>query len=287
MGKFEFAKKIVRHFKRGYEVYNWIEISRSALIFNYQFFTQQTRHEIIPVLKGNAYGHGIEVVTEALINENIAYVAVDGYFEALKVHTVNKKQRVLVMGMIKPANIPRLILKNKAFVVHDVDSINAYGNLNKPIKLHLEINTGMNRYGIAKNELDAYLQLIASYPKLELEGVMSHLADADGSTEKTINEAVRIFENCVKKVKAAGFTPQYIHIGQSAGSLRIKSKAINASRIGIGFYGINPYPPKHPRYKLCQQLRPALSLKTTITEVHTLSKGDKVSYNYTYTAPKK
>ena len=287
MGKLNFAKKTLSHFIRGYEVYNTIEVSRKALLFNSEFFKKQTNHQIIPVLKGNAYGHGIEVVAEAIKGQDFPYVAVDGYFESLKVHEVNKHQQVLVMGMIKPKNISRLHLKNKAFVVHDVSSIKAYGDLHKPIKLHLEINTGMNRYGISKNELAEYLKLIASYPKLMLEGVMSHLADADGADENTVNDALKLFEQCVEQIRDAGFTPTYIHIGQSAGSMRLKSKIINASRIGIGFYGINPFPSDHPLYTRCQKLKPVLTLKSTITETHTLSKGDKVSYNYTFTAPKK
>lgn len=285
MRAFSLVNKLATHLSRSYDVYNQIEISQSALLSNLKFFQQQTNTQIIPVLKGNAYGHGIEQVTQALRHEQLSYVAVDGYFEALRVQAVNPKQSVLVMGMIKPGNVPKLRLRRKAFVVHDQATIKAFGLLNKKAKLHLEINTGMNRYGINPAELNEYLKLIQSYPKLDLEGVMSHFADADGDDEQTVQAAVNIFDSCVEQVQTK-FSPTYIHISQSAGSLRTKSRYANTSRVGIGFYGINPYLPNHPLYTACQALKPALTLKSTISEVHKLKKGDKVSYNYTFEARK-
>lgn len=284
MGKFNFAKKLTQQLARSYDVYNWIEVSRSALLHNCGFFEEHANLQIIPVLKGNAYGHGIHEVMEALSVKGLQYVAVDGYFEALKVHETNKHQNVLVMGMIKASNIPRLRLKGLSFVVHDPDSINAFGRLNKRIKLHLEINTGMNRCGISPSEVDKYLKLFKKFPKLELEGVMSHLADADGDDFNTVDDAVKIFDNCVENIKSQGFLPTIIHISQSAGSLRAKSKYANSMRLGIGMYGINPYPKDHKFHRVCKNLRPALCLKSTIIEVQKLKKGEKVSYNYTYTA---
>lgn len=278
---------VLQKLAHSYEVHNKVEVSGSALLHNLDFFEAQTGQLIIPVLKGNAYGHGIEIVTEALKNRKLPYVAVDGYFEALRVQAVNPKQPVLVMGMIKPVNIPKLNRKNKAFVVHDLATLKAFGNLGKRVKIHLELNTGMNRYGISISQLSKYLRLIKVYPKLQLEGVMSHLADADGDAEETVSDAVALFDQAVQKIIKAGFAPQYLHIGQSAGSLRVRSRYANMCRVGIGFYGINPYPPGHRLFKECQKLRPALALKSTITEVHELRKGDKVSYNYTFTAPKK
>jgi alanine racemase len=267
-------------------VHNKIEVSGSAILHNLGFFEAQSKTKIIPVLKGNAYGHGIEQVTQALKPVSPDYVAVDGYFEALRVQASNSKQNVLVMGMIKVSNIPKLRLRRMAFVVHDMQTIRAFGRQGRPVKIHLELNSGMNRYGISPDTLGAYLKLIKSYPKLQLEGVMSHLADSDGKSEVTVNDAVTIFDQAVKKILSDGFNPTYIHIGQSAGSLRVKSEYANASRIGIGLYGINPYPKNHQLFKICQQLKPVLTLKSTITEVHNLKKGDKVSYNYTFTAPK-
>lgn len=278
-------RKLARRLERQYDVYNRIEVSKSALLHNVRFFQQRTDMLVLPVLKGNAYGHGIEQVAVALKGQKFPYVAVDGYFEALRVRE-HSSQPVLIMGMIKPVNIPKLTYSNFAFVVQDEASIKAFGRLNRKVKLHLEINTGMNRYGIPPGEVEAYAQLLKKYPKLQLEGAMTHLADADGADQKTVDDAVKLFDETVEKLQSLGFSPTLFHIGQSAGSLRTNSQYANAIRLGIGLYGINPFPVSHPLHDACRELKPALKLVGTISRIHQLQKGDKVSYNYTFTAPK-
>lgn len=277
--------QLAKRLQRPYSVYNRIEVSRSALLHNLSFFRKETGMQVIPVLKGNAYGHGIEQVAVALKGQKIPYVAVDGYFEALRIRRFSS-QPVLVMGMIKPENFRNLLLRNFTFVVQDEDSLHALGRLKKKVKIHLEINTGMNRYGITPIEVKKFATLVQKYPKLQLEGVMSHLADADGTDQGTVDQAVERFDDAVDTILESGLRPSLFHIGQSAGSLRAKSRHANAMRLGISLYGINPFPPGHALHKKLQVLKPALSLVSTISKVHELSKGDKVSYNYTFTAPK-
>lgn len=277
-------KKAAKRLERKYEVYNRIEVSRSALLHNAAFFAQKTDKQVIPVLKGNAYGHGIEQVAIALKGRRYPYIAVDGYFEALRIREYSR-QPVLVMGMIKPKNIPKLKTANFTFVVQDEAAIKAFGALRKKVKIHLELNTGMNRYGVPLKELTAFLELIKRYPNVRLEGVMSHLADADGTARETVDDAVAAFDEAIDKILDFGFRPTLFHIGQSAGSLRVNSRHANAIRLGIGLYGINPFPASHPLHETCKELRPALKLVSTISRVHTLQKGDKVSYGYTFTAP--
>jgi alanine racemase len=190
------------------------------------------------------------------------------------------------MGAILPENYANLKYDNFAFVFQDKESIEALGRTKRRVKVHLECNTGMNRYGADPSELAFLTKLIRSHKNLELEGVMSHLADSDGDDITTVNNAVSNFDQCVDAVRAAGGNPHILHVAQSAGSLRAVSKYANTMRLGIGLYGINPFPSAHELHKsLKNDLRPALRLVSTITKVTQLEKGDKVSYNYTYTAP--
>jgi alanine racemase len=276
-------KQLHHRLQRQYDVYNRIEVSRSALLHNLAFFRDQSGKDVIPVLKGNAYGHGIEQVAMALRGQKLRYIAVDGYFEALKIRTLTRRP-ILIMGMILPQNFPKIDRKGFTFVVQDEESIRALGRLQKRVKVHLELNTGMNRYGIRHQELTQYLHLLKTFPKLHLEGVMTHLADADGTTDKTVDEAVAQFDDAVDVILQNGFNPSVFHIGQSAGSLRVQSRHATVIRLGIGLYGINPFQPGHALYKTCQQLKPALRLVSRISKVHELSAGEKISYSYTYTA---
>lgn len=278
--------KLLKSFESEFATHNRIEVSGSAIRHNLAVFKHLSNQMVIPVLKGNAYGHGIRQVATALKGADIPYIAVDGYFEALRVREVSR-QPVLVMGAIKPENFKRMKYDNFAFVVQDAETIKALGATGKRVNVHLEVNTGMNRYGAHPGEAAELTKLILCYKNLYLEGVMSHLADSDGDDPATVNQATEDFDACVEQVRAAGGNPAYLHVAQSAGSLKAASKHANAIRLGIGLYGVNPFPHKHELYKVLDELRPALRLVSTITKVTHLQKGDRVSYNYTFTAPKK
>lgn len=271
--------------EKSYIPHSRIEVSSSAILHNLDFFTRLNNMPAIPVLKGNAYGHGIDLVARILKARKLPYIAVDGYFEALRIREVSR-QPVLVMGAIHPENYKRMKYDNFAFVVHDEASIRALGETRRRLKIHLEINTGMNRYGVKPGDVPGFVQLIQAYKNLTLEGVMSHLADSDGDDPTTVHMAVRQFDSCVEAIRSIGVYPTIIHIAQSAGSLTSRSKYATAFRLGIGLYGINPFPKGHDMHERLKNLRPALTLKSTVTKIINLQKGDKVSYNYTFTAAK-
>lgn len=277
---------LLKKFERGFVTHNRVEVSRAAILHNLDLFARLSGKQVIPVLKGNAYGHGIELVAKALKGRKLPYIAVDGYFEALRIREFND-QPVLIMGSILPENYARMKYDNFAFVVQDLATIKALGATGRRIKLHLECNTGMNRYGASPNHITEMAQLIQSYKNLELEGVMSHLADSDGDDPVTVDQAVAGFDECVEQIRATGADPTMLHIAQSAGGLKAQSKYANIMRLGIGLYGVNPFPHAHKLTQKLQSLQPAMRLVSTITKVTQLEKGDKVSYNYTFTAPKK
>jgi alanine racemase len=282
------AKRTLEHLQQPrYKPLNRILLDKSRLLHNVQLVqSQHTGMAIIPVLKGNAYGHGLAEVARILNDAPIDMLAVDGYFEADRMRHISK-HRILVMGYILPENFKLLDFKRCSFVVQDVASLQALGKLKHRVRVHVELNTGMNRLGLQPEELDEYLQTFKRYPNLELEGVMTHLADADNEHDGRFTaKQVRAFDKGVETVWAAGFKPKLIHIAQTAGSTKARSTTANAIRLGIGTYGINPlgrYDPQHPQLT---DLKPVLTLKSTIIKVIHLQKGDTVSYNCTFTALK-
>lgn len=281
-----YAKKALRHLQANdFRPLNRILLDHARLLSNIAAIKQQhPGFEVIPVLKGNAYGHGLTEVTEILRQARSRFIAVDGYFEAAKIRDI-AKQRILVMGYILPENARLLDTKHCSFVVQDIAGLHAFGRLNKPVRIHLELNTGMNRLGLQANELTDYLKILASYHKLTLEGVMTHLADADNELDETFTQKqVQTFEREVSRIQDAGFHPKLIHIAQTAGSSKVRSPSANAIRLGIGTYGINPLSSKDPHFVELAGLQPVLELQSTVIKIINLQKGDKVSYNGTFTA---
>lgn len=279
-------RKVLTQFERTYEPFNRIEISRAALLHNLHWFQGQTGLRVIPVLKSNAYGHGIREVAKALEGQDLSYIAVDGYFEAVRIREVSQLP-ILIMGMIPVKNFRSLRYRNFAFVVHDESSVRALGATGRRLKVHIELNSGMNRYGIETAALEKFVKLIQSFSNLEIEGVMSHLADSDGDSPRSVASEVELFDKTVERLQKMGVSPKHIHVAQTAGSQKAVSRYANTIRLGIGLYGSNPFPANNPVRRVLSELRPALRLVSTITEIHELSPGDRVSYNYTFEAPKK
>jgi len=269
-----------------FQTLNRIEISRDNLLSNFNYFKSlNPKIGVIPVLKSNAYGHGIKQVAEILNSAECDLIAVDGYFEAVKIREITK-HRILVLGYIKSDNYSKVDTKKCSFVVQDTSSLAALALLGKKVNIHVELNTGMNRLGLRADELDEYLIVLKKYPKLHLEGIMSHLADADNDNESFTKKQVKLFDSLVKTIFDAGFSPKYIHIAQTAGSVVAKSDFANSIRLGIGIYGISPLEKRNKNMRYFENLKPVMELKSTIIKIIDLKVGDRVSYNGIFTADK-
>lgn len=266
---------------------NRIDIYADRLLNNVSYLQRQhPTYGIIPVLKANAYGHGLSQVAEVLNAASCTFLAVDGYFEAGKLRHITRHP-ILVMGYIRPENVRLLDTKRCSFVIQDKTGLKAFGERGRPVRVHIELNTGMNRMGLASSELDSYLRTLKKYPNLQLEGVMTHLADADNPHDDRFTDAqVRLFDQLVEHIHEKDFQPQHVHIAQTAGSTKARSRYANAIRLGIGLYGINPLDRQDPHHFDLAGLQPVLELKSTIIKVVELQKGDRVSYNGIFTAAK-
>ena len=211
----------------------------------------------------------------------------DGYFEAAKIGDITN-HKILVLGYIKPANVKLLDTKKCTFVPFQRhEGLEAFASLNKPVKVHLELNTGMNRLGLQSDELMPYLQTLIKHRSLILDGVMTHLADADNPYDDlyTIRQT-NLFDGYIKSILDFGLNPKYIHIAQTAGSTKTVSKYANSMRLGIGLYGINPLEAGDKHFNELSELQPVLELKSTVIKTIEMKTGDKVSYNGIFTASK-
>ena len=278
----------IQSFEKKFDVYNNIYISRSAILHNFDLLADISPGGfVIPVLKSNAYGHGLEQIATILKARKFPYIAVDGYFEGLIVHQISK-QPVLVMGAIKSVNYANIRPEKHAFVVHDVDSIKAMGTTGKIFKIHIELETGMGRHGVRIDELDNFLKQIKKYKNIILDGVMTHLADADNpESNKHVVLQTERFDLGVEMITKSGFSPKYIHIAQSAGSTKVKSKYANTLRAGIALYGITPLESTDYAAKKLQDLRPALTLASTVAKILDIDKGESIGYGCTFVAKHK
>ncbi len=261
---------------------NQIQISSQKLLNNFDYFQGLIQY-VFPVVKSNAYGHGIAEVSQILMVRSFPYLVFDKYYE----YENNKMviaQNVLIMGSLDGEDLDCINFEKVAIVVQSKELILELSKIKQNIKIHLEINTGMNRWGIEPFELLEFLNLIRSCDNLELEGIMSHLADADGLDMTYTESQTSIFDQCVTSVFDFGLQPKYIHLEQTAGSVKYKSKFCNSIRPGIGIFGINNFGKHDYSYTKLNKIQPVLNLCTQITKIIQLKKNDKVGYNCTFVA---
>lgn len=277
-----FLKKFLQ---RSFKTLNTISISREAILGNLDLY-QSLRPDssIFPVLKSNAYGHGIREVASILTDRKLDYIVVDSYYEALEIRSVNKTH-VLLIGYTLPSNFSSMDFSFVTPVISDMESLRALGETRKKIRIHLKIDTGMHRQWIDPEEILEFLEVLKKYPNISLEGVCTHLSDTDNVDNTSTFEQVQKFQQSIDQIQSEGFHLRYIHVANSAGGAKELPSVFNSMRLGIGLYGINPLEPSDPSYERLSWLRPALQFESTLVLKKKLRKGDQVSYNGTFTAP--
>jgi len=271
---------------RPFAVLNQIEINAAQIIKNYLFFQKLLpQKEIWPVLKANAYGHGIKELTQILKKLSITYLVVDSYYEALQIWEVNPQQKILLIGPTLRENFAHMKWDKLAIVVYDLETLLALNKLDRPVTIHLKINTGMNRQGINLENLKHFLRAIKKSTNLTLEGVLSHLADADGASDVFTRQQIKKFQVALQVIENKLGPIKYKHLAATAGSVKSENSGDNVVRLGLGLYGYNPLHPKDKNYKKLNNLRPVLRFTSKITNILDLKKGDTVSYSRTFAAP--
>ena len=242
--------KIIRLFEKKFETLNVIEVSQSAILKNYDHFQSKLPNvEVWPVLKSNAYGHGLGQTAGILKARDFAYFVVDSYYEALKIWDLANRD-VLLIGYTRPENFRNIDFKKLAITVYDLESIKALARTKQNIRIHLNVDTGMNRLGIDIDKLPTFIREIKKYSNLNLEGIYSHVP------------------NQIKEFTQLSIKTKYRHLANTDGVklLQKTDHQTNAMRLGIGLY------------------QSALRFKSQLIKINNLEPGDKVSYGGTYTA---
>jgi len=266
--------------RRPFRTLNLIQINKEALIHNVRLY-QSLRPDlsICPVLKSNAYGHGLKLIAKTLDPLNLDYFIVDSIYEAYQLRDEKLKTPVLVLGYTHPENFKKKLPFH--FTAFDEESLKLHAKLGHPI--HIEVDTGMSRMGFPLDELESAMKL-AKTINANIVGLFSHLATADEADLRYMQDQESKFENAVSIIKEAGFSPRWIHLGNSAGGIRSKLPSLTMMRLGVSLYGINPIE-GNGREKI-DELKLVAKVTSSIISVRHLKKGDKVSYGCTYTAPK-
>lgn len=268
------------HSEDEYERLVEVRLSRDALLHNLAAFRAQCPGvAVVPVLKSNAYGHGLIPVAGCLDAEDLPFVVVDAYFESLLLRQAGFRAPLLVLGFTATSNLLARTPADTAFGVFGLGQLRELSRqLETPLRLHIKVDTGMHRQGFAPDDLREAYSLVRANPNLHLEGVCSHLADADGADPGYTLDQIARWNDLVKGIRDEWPGIRYYHLAASSGSYFQDRIDANVLRLGMGLYGVNT----QPRRRL--DLRPVMEIRTRLAGVKWLDPGDAVGYNRSYVA---
>lgn len=232
-----------------------------------------------PVLKSNAYGHGLLEVAKILDREEKAFFAVDSLYEARLLRSEGIKSDLLIIGYVDPAHIAESKLRATAFTITSLEQLKQTAHLLHSLKkLHLKIDTGMHRQGILPEQIEAAIKIIKESKFIDLEGICSHFADSDNPDSRFTEDQIKAWQAAAGVFKKELPAIKYFHVANTAGTYYADRFHCNVARIGSGLYGIN----RSPFEKL--PLRPALQMESILSAVKTVDQFGSVGYNRTYEA---
>lgn len=240
--------------------------------------------DVMAIVKANAYGHGAVETAQALTHQGVERFAVASLDEGIALRQAGFSTSIVVLGALFEEQIAALVAYQLTPVVSDGRILptlaKAAHSREAPYPIHLKIETGMGRLGFSPEELRALLDNPLLRHPLQIEGVMTHLADADGKDSAFTMRQLDTFDAALEQIRGRGLPPPLVHVANSAAIVRFPSAHYSLVRPGIMLYGYHTLPDTVPAL----DLRPVLSLHTTIAQLRTLPRGGTVSYNGTFVA---
>ncbi len=262
-----------------------IEISRGRILHNFREFARYFPDgHVAPILKANAYGHGLLNIAKILgqCADKIPFLGVDSYFEAVALRARGIKTPLLIIGYTRPETMEESRLKNISFAVTGMDTLKSMEKTESEIKIHLKIDTGMRRQGLKPGEMAEAVETIKNNRKLILDGLYTHFCDADNPDESFTRSQINLWNRIVEEIKPQFPDIKYIHAASTDGSRFSGDISANVMRLGIGLYGIT----ENEVLNSVLSLLPALKMKTMLSGVKKLNRGETTGYGNTFMAEK-
>ncbi len=242
------------------------------------------RSEVLAIVKANAYGHGAVEMTRALQRLAVHRFGVATVDEGIALRQAGINDAILVMGATMPAQFAELVAHQLTPVLYRLDMVQAFADkvppAARPYPVHIKIETGMGRLGLSPQEMPDFLSMLDYQTVLRLEGLMTHLADADNHDTRHTEAQLARFQQSIDMLQQRGLVLPLVHAANSAALATYPASHYSLVRPGIMLYGYHTLAQENPT----AEVKPILTWKTTLAHLHTVRPGDSVSYNRTFVA---
>lgn len=261
----------------------WAEVNLQALKENYYKLQAYTQSEMMPIVKADAYGHGVIPVVKTLLECGAKRFGVALLQEALELKEVFPELNVMIIGaneidqwdsLVKEDIIPTIFQLSQARALSE-----AAVKFDRIAKLHIKIDTGMGRIGFRDADISEIVK-ISTLPNLIIEGIFTHFATSDQRDLTFARQQLKRFESICDKLKKAGLRIPIRHAANSAGIIQFPESHFELVRPGISLYGLTP----SSQIGGNVGLEPVMSWKAKVSHVKKIKTGETVSYGRTFKA---
>ena len=265
----------------------WVEISAGALRSNIAALSalgsSNTEYKLAPVIKANAYGHGLVPVARICVEEGCSVLCINEVSEGQRLRRAGVNTRLYVVGPTFVSEASAIVEAALEVVVFSADQVTALAQAaraqNSVAQVHVKIETGTHRQGVSPDIAKQLIQNILDEPNVRLAGVTTHLADVEDETEHTFARTqLERFHNAVRTVPDTVWR----HCASSAAHILFPEARWDMVRAGIATYGL--WPSRETRISAdivhdgTLRLTPVLSWRTRVAQLTTVSRGNYIGY---------
>ena len=270
-----------------------VEISRAALAHNIREFRRLAgrRRKLLAVVKANAYGHGLREVAAVAVAEGADWLGVNSVEEGAALREAGLAAPVLVLGYAPLAALEEAVALDLRLTVYNRETVARLAalaaRLRKTVRVHVKIETGTWRQGVAPDDLVAFVRETVRRPGLVVEGLSSHFANIEDTTSHDYPRRQReTYLAACRGVGAAGVRVRFRHMSCTASTILFPEPELNLARVGIGLYGLWPSKETFLSCLLDRRkpvsLQPVLAWKARIAQVKRAPAGADIGYGCTY-----
>lgn len=262
----------------------WVEINISNLEHNIKQIRSNIPKDIklLGVVKADAYGHGAVMLAPTLLASGIDMLGVASIDEGVDLRQAGINCEILVLGAVPIWAVESAVKNNLSISIFSKGHIQAceqaYNRTGIKPKVHIKLDTGMNRIGVSIQDAIEFIKEVQNSDFINLQGIFTHLAAAEES-DKTYEQITK-WNNIINNIDTNNLL---LHILNSAGTVCYDVQNSNMRRVGISLYGLYPDFPQNIEFKK-PELKQLISLKARIVNIHTAHDGEGISYCHTYQA---
>ena len=286
----------------------WVEVDLGALRTNVRRLSKWVYpSRLLAVVKSDGYGHGMVAVAQAALEEGAWGLCVVNIDEALALRQAGFACPVIVVGPVFPNELAAALQADISLPVYSYEILQevaaAAFEAGVTARIHVKFDTGLGRLALPYDHAGEFLSRVQETPGLKLEGLYTHLADAEGLDQRYTLQQFNRFQEVQQVARSLGLEPEVAHISASAASMLLQPARLDAVRVGIALYGL--WPAEETRLLLLSRghnlfqelnlhfssgltpqlddlLRPVLSYKTRIAQLKRVPADSSIGYGCTF-----